>query len=125
MNEKYDLICVFVPNTGEERIDAVLGKIEKKLKAAGGEFEKVNKIGVRRVMTRMRKFKTIKDGNFVEIKFSAPRSVPKDIEGILRISEDVMKHILTKEIVLEAPKEVKAPEAAVEVNPEMLIGKPE
>jgi ribosomal protein S6 len=125
MNEKYDLICVFKPNTPEERMDAVLSKIDKKLKSLGGEILRTMKIGIRRVHTRMRKFKTIHDGFFVECEISSPAKGPFEVESILHVTEELMRHILTKAKVVPVPVQEKPSEEKVEINPEMLIGKPE
>ena len=125
MNEKYDLICVFKPNSQEERIDAVLSKIDKKLKSLGGEITRTEKIGIRRVHTRMRKFKTIRDGLFVECDISSPSKGPAEVEAILHVTEDLMRHILTKAKEVPMPVQEKPSEEKVEINPEMLIGKPE
>ena len=125
MNEKYDLICVFKPNTPEERVDAVLSKIDKKLKSLGGEITKTNKVGIRRVHTRMRKFKTIHDGLFIDCEISSPAKGPAEVEGILHVTEDLMRHILTKAKEVPLPVQEKPSEEKVEINPEMLIGKPE
>ena len=125
MNEKYELICVFKPSTAEEKIDAVFAKIEKKLKALGGELQKVSKVGLRRVQTRMRKFKTTRDGLFVDCTVSCPPKGPSEIENILHVTEDLMKHLLVKAKEVPQPVQEKPSEEKVEINPEMLIGKPQ
>jgi len=125
MNQKYDLMCIFNPKAGEEKIDAAISRIEKKITSAGGTVDKTMKQGMRRVATRMREFKSIKDGYFVTVQFSAPAFVPKEINAAVRVNEDIMRFILTKAIEMPPAEEVKAEESAVEVNPEMLIGKPE
>jgi small subunit ribosomal protein S6 len=126
MNEKYDVICVFNPATGEERIDAVIARIEKKLKVLGGTIDKVSKMGLRRVQTRMRSFKNIKDGYFVELNINSPKNGPAEVEDVLKVTEEIMRHIITKAIVRPVFKdEKKAAEEAVEINPEMIIGKPQ
>ncbi len=125
MNQKYDLICVFKPSLPEEKIDGFVSKLEKKVVSAGGSFEKVTKHGIKKVQTLLRKFKKIKDGYFLEINLSCGPETPEEVFSLLKVNEDIMRYILTKEIV-QKPKEVeKTSEEAVEINPEMLIGKPE
>lgn len=125
MAQKYDMICVFNPSTAEEKIEAALAKLGKKITAAGGVIENTNKMGLRKVNTRMRDFKNIKDGYFVELTFEAPPGVPDELTASLKVNEDVMRFILTRAIPKIAPEEEKPKDQAVEVNPEMLIGKPE
>lgn len=125
MAQKYDLICVFQPSTAEDRIEAAVSKLGKKITSAGGSIEKTNKMGLRKVNTRMRNFKNIKDGYFVEMGFEAPAGVPDELTSSLKVNEDVMRFILTRAIPKIAPEEEKPKEETVEVNPEMLIGKPQ
>lgn len=125
MNEKYDLICVFNPATAEEKIEAALSKLGKKITAAGGTIENTNRMGIRKINTRMRKFKTIKDGIFAQLTFEAPANIPQELNGLMKVNEDVMRFILTRDIPKMIVEPEKGKETAVEVNPEMLIGKPE
>jgi len=125
MAQKYDLISVFNPSTAEEKIDAAVAKLVKKITEGGGAIESTNKMGLRKVNTRMRDFKNIKDGYFVEISFEAPSGVPDELTQSLKVNEDVMRFILTRAIPKIEQEAEKPKDEAVEVNPEMLIGKPE
>ena len=125
MNEKYDLICVFKPGTAEEKIDAAIARIEKKIISAGGTVTRIAKQGLRRMATRMRRFKVIKDGYFTLIAFESPGNIPQEITALVRVNEDIMRSILTRGIEKIEDSAEKAVETAVEINPEMLIGKPE
>ena len=125
MSDKYELTCIFDPKTAEDRIEATLNRIEKKITASGGTMDNVNKMGTRKLLMKMSKNKTLRDGLFVMILFSGPSNVPNDVTALVRVSEDVIRFMLTKAPEkIEAPEE-KAAETAVEVNPEMLVGKPE
>ena len=50
----YELMIVFDPNLGEDKIDVILGKIEAKIKGAGGEVTKTDKWGTRRLASEMK-----------------------------------------------------------------------
>ena len=115
---------MFHPRTAEDKIEASIAKLEKKVSSSGGAFEKVNKIGLRKVNTRMRDFNGIRDGYYIEVVFSSAPSVPHELTSSLRVNEDIMRFIITKAPQEPKPSE-KASEESVEVNPEMLIGKPE
>ncbi len=123
MNEKYEIICVFNPSAGAEKMDAFMARLDKKLSAIGAKIENVVKQGMRRVQTRMRKFKTVKDGFYMMFTVTGPKTVPAEATALLNVNEDLMKYLITKPRALKL--EAKAPEEAVEVNPEMLIGKSE
>lgn len=125
MSEKYVLVCVFKPNLTDSQVDPFLEKIDKKISSSGGTVIKSSKLGLRKMATLMRKFKTFKEGLFCEVSFEGPSSLPDEINSLIRVNEDIMRHILTR--LPEEPKAVeeKETESTVEINPEMLIGKPE
>ncbi len=125
MYELYDLISVFNPTTQDDKLEAFIERISKKITSAGGTIEKASKNGLRKVNTRMRKYKNIRDGYFIEISFKAPANIPQEITSTLRVNEDIMRFILTKAIPKIVIPEEKSAEETVEINPEMLIGKPE
>lgn len=123
--DKYVLVLAFKPGTSEETTAASLAKIEKKITALGGSIQKQTKPAMRRFASRLRKFNGVKEGLFAEFEFEGPGALPNELNSLILVNEDVMRFIITKapeEVQLPAEKE---PEAAVEVNPEMLIGKPE
>lgn len=124
MTRKYDLIFALIPQTGEDKIDALISKIEKKISSLDGEINNICKKGNLRIASRMRKFKNIRDGFYVSMNFSGSPAIPKEIENILKVNDAVMKHIIT--LSNETPSEIKSQEKTeekVEINPEMLIGK--
>lgn len=119
------LVLAFKPGTAEEVTTASLAKIEKKIASSGGSIQKQTKPAMRKFASRLRKFNGVKDGLFAEFEFEGPGALPNELNSLILVNEDVMRFIITKapeEVQLPAEKE---PEAAVEVNPEMLIGKPE
>lgn len=123
--DKYVLVIALKPGTAEAQAEAGLSKIEKKIISSGGSVIKQSKPMMRRMASRLRKFNGIKEGLFAEFEFEGPGVLPNELSALIRVNEDVMRYMITK-----APEEIqqtaeKEPESAVEVNPEMLIGKPE
>lgn len=119
------LVLAFKPGTAETQSESALAKIEKKISSAGGSVIKASKPVMRKLASRMRKFNGIKEGLFADFEFEGPRNLPNDLNSMIRVNEDVIRYVITK-----APEEIqqveeKEAESAVEVNPEMLIGKPE
>lgn len=123
--DKYVLVLALKPGTAETQVEAGLSKIEKKITSLGGSVTKQSKPVMRKMASRLRKFNGIKDGLFAEFEFEGPGALPNELNALIRVNEDVMRYMITKapeEIQLAVEKEA---ESAVEVNPEMLIGKPE
>ena len=119
------MVLALKPGTAETQVEAGLSKIEKKITSLGGSVTKQSKPVMRKMASRLRKFNGIKDGLFAEFEFEGPGALPNELNALIRVNEDVMRYMITKapeEIQLAVEKEA---ESAVEVNPEMLIGKPE
>ena len=88
----YELMIVFDPNLGEEKIDAILGKIENKIKAGGGELTKTDKWGTRRLASMMKKAKKLQQGYYAIIYFKAETSVPAQLQQLLKVTENVIRY---------------------------------
>ncbi|MFA5103905.1 MAG: 30S ribosomal protein S6 [Candidatus Margulisiibacteriota bacterium] len=123
--EKYVLVIAFKPGTGEAQVEAALAKIEKKMTSLGGTIQKKPKPIMRKLASRMRKFNGVKEGLFAEFEFEGPGTLPNELNTLIRVNEDVMRFMITKAPEDIQQAEEKEAESAVEVNPEMLIGKPE
>ncbi len=110
---KYDAICVLSPGLAEEKIDALILKFEKKIKDGGGEVEKTEKWGMRKLQFVFKKHKGFKDGFFLLIKFSGEGKSVSALRDIFRIQEEVIRHIITcvvEEVIPGAEEAVVFPE---------------
>ena len=88
----YELMLVFDPNLGEEKIDAILGKVEDKIKNNGGELTKTDKWGTRRLASMMKKAKKLQQGYYVVVYFKAEASVPAKVQQLLKVTEAVIRY---------------------------------
>jgi small subunit ribosomal protein S6 len=128
----YELILIFDPNLGEEKTGVMVGKIEEKLKSLGGEVEKVDKWGVRRLASMIKKAKTMTQGYYVLVKFKAPTSVPAELRSYLKVNESIVRYFLSLAVVVlpgtssrrTAPGAVAAPSAPEAVEIGEIKGKP-
>ena len=126
----YELILIFDPNLGEEKTGAMVGKVEEKIKALGGEIEKVDKWGVRRLASMMKKAKAMTQGYYVLVRFKSPASVPAELKSFLKVSENIVRYFLTRAVVVlpgtsskrTAPGAAPAAPEAVEIGE--IKGKP-
>lgn len=120
--KSYEVVCIFNPETKNERIDAILKKLEDKIKAAGGEIEGVKKWGIKRLAFTFGKQKKIKDGFYVLMKFRGDGNVPQDLGKQLKVIEDIIRYMIT----IPAPEAMRAEAESgegrkVEIEPSMLI----
>lgn len=87
---KYEVMFIINPTLEEEKREVAIEKI-KAVIAADGEVEKVDAWGMRKLAYPIEKKN---EGYYVVIEFSASPELPKELDRRLRISDDVMRHII-------------------------------
>lgn len=120
----YEAICVFHPESKDERIDAILKKLEDKIKGNGGEVEGIKKWGIKKLAFNFKKAKNIKDGFFVLINFKGKGNIPLELGSYLKVTEDVIRYMIAKsapEALLAAAETQEG--GKVEIEPSMFIKK--
>ena len=114
----YELILIFDPNLGEEKIEGMVSKIEGKIKNLGGELEKTDKWGIRKLGSVMSGAKKLQEGYYVVIYFKAMTSLPRELQNYLKVTENVIRYIICRAVAkpleeiagtaLESKEEIKA-----------------
>jgi len=123
MNQ-YELILLFDPSLGEEKTGLVVTKVEEKIKALGGEIEKTDKWGVRKLASMVSRAKSLTQGYYVLIRFKSAPAAPAELRAYLKVNESVIRSFLSRAIV-EPAAAVPAEAVSVgEIKGEP-IGKPE
>ena len=97
----YELMLIFNPNLGEEKIGQVVSKIEEKIKGWGGEIKKIDKWGSRRLANIFKKTHKLQQGYYVMVYFEAQTSLPADPRAYLKVSEDIVRYSIYKSIEKE------------------------
>jgi small subunit ribosomal protein S6 len=113
----YDAIFVLAPGLPEEKTDSLLAKFEKKIKDNGGEIQKTEKWGLKRLNFEFKKHKGIREGFYVLLKFAGSGKAVLALRDTLRLQEEVIRQIIT------CAEEETAPEEAV-VFPEISVEQP-
>jgi small subunit ribosomal protein S6 len=104
----YELILLFDPALGEEKIGQVVAKIEEKIKSLGAEVEKVEKWGTKKLASRVRRAKKLTQGYYVLIYFRGESRLPEELIAYLRVTEHVIRYFVARaEEFLATPKEEK------------------
>ena len=101
---KYEAICAFHPNTGEEKMEALLARFEKKIKDNGGEYQNTEKMGLRRLSFTLRKNKGVKEAIFVMVNFSGNGDTVTALRDTFRITEEILRYLVSS-----AKEDVAAP----------------
>lgn len=114
----YELMLIFDTNLGEEKIGETTSKIEGKIKSLGGEIEKTDKWGNKRLSTRFKNAKKTTQGFYVMIYLKSPSSLPAELSRYLKVTEALIRYSIYQ-AVPPALKEIAgaaAPDEAVSVG---------
>ncbi|CCJ34053.1 MULTISPECIES: 30S ribosomal protein S6 [Caloramator] len=91
--KRYETLFVIAPNVVEEEIKATIEKIKGVIENGGGVIDNVDEWGKRRLAYEINHFN---EGYYVLINFTASPELPKELDRVLRISDNVIRHIVVK-----------------------------
>ncbi len=89
----YEQLFILRPDAAQEEIDGFLEPIQNLITGAGGQVEKLEKWGLRKLAYRVDKHN---DGYYVLLQFSASADVVKEIERRFRVSDLVLKFLTVR-----------------------------
>lgn len=89
----YEVMYILNADLEEESIDAVVTRFEDVVKSGGGEVVKTERWGKRKLAYEIN---DKIEGYYVLMYFKAPSSVAQEVERLLKISDDVLRHLVIK-----------------------------
>ena len=110
---RYELILVIRPDVADDRSQAVLEKSTRTITAAGGQIVKVSPWGRRRLAYPIG---TYREGSYHIVLFDAPPEVVVELEHGLNITEEVMRHLVTR---IERPTSSRRTEDGEDLEPDV------
>ena len=90
---RYELMLVIRPDVADDRSQAVLERSTRTITAAGGQIVKVSPWGRRRLAYPIGAYR---EGSYHIVLFDAPPEVVVELEHGLNITEEVMRHLVTR-----------------------------
>jgi small subunit ribosomal protein S6 len=87
----YELMYIVRPNVAEDELAGATDKVESMIKGLGGEVSERNPWGKRRLAYPIQRYE---DGYYIVEKIKLDPNRARDLEEQLRISDDVIRHIL-------------------------------
>jgi small subunit ribosomal protein S6 len=90
---RYELMLVMRPDTPDEQVDAIVDKATRSVTADGGQIVKRSPWGRRRLAYPIGQQR---EGSYHILLFDAPATAVLELERGLNISEDVMRHLVTR-----------------------------
>ncbi|RCX15586.1 30S ribosomal protein S6 [Fontibacillus phaseoli] len=91
---KYEVMYIIRPDVEQEAVQATVEKFQGIIQN-GGEITKHDVMGKRRLAYEINK---IRDGVYVLVNFTATPEVVAELERILKISDEVIRYLITKDV---------------------------
>ena len=85
---KYEALYILDSKLSEETTEAQIEKYKALITSSGGEVEKIDKWGLKKFAYEIEK-KT--EGFYVLMNFTAPSSLPLELERQMKISDEVIR----------------------------------
>ena len=89
----YELVLVISPQLDEESFEASIDKYNRLITGKGGNIVDTQRWGKRKLAYPIKHFN---EGNYVLLKFKMKPAFSRELEANLRISEEVIRHLLVK-----------------------------
>ncbi len=89
MRNKYETIYIIKPTVDEEGVKALVEKF-KAIILADGEIDTLDEWGKRKLAYLI---DDIGEGYYVYTKYSAAREIPKELDRVFGITEDILRHM--------------------------------
>jgi small subunit ribosomal protein S6 len=107
---RYELMLVIRPDVPDDRSQAVIDRTTRQITASGGQIVKVAPWGRRRLAYPIDRYR---EGSYHIVLFQAPPEAITEVEHGLLITEEVLRHLLTRD---ERPVKVSRREDGEEVG---------
>jgi small subunit ribosomal protein S6 len=98
---RYELMLVVRPDAPDDRVQAILDRFTRGVAEAGGQIVKVSPWGRRRLAYPIGAHR---EGSYFIVVFDAPSEAIGELEHGLNITEEVMRHLVTR---VERPTAVR------------------
>ena len=91
---RYELMLVLRPDVPDDRSQAVIDRTTRQITAAGGQITKVAPWGRRRLAYPIDRYR---EGSYHIVLFHAPGDALAELEHSLLITEEVLRHLVTRD----------------------------
>lgn len=91
----YELMYIIRPDVEQETVQAVVEKFQGII-VNGGEITKQDVLGKRRLAYEINKHR---EGTYVLVHFVASSEIVNELERVLKISDEVIRHMIVRDVV--------------------------
>jgi len=89
----YELVVILSPELAEEELPAAVDRLSQFIADRGGEVKDINRWGRRKLAYPI---KSHSEGNYLVTQVRLDPNRTSDLEAGLRISEEVLRHLLVR-----------------------------
>jgi small subunit ribosomal protein S6 len=105
---RYELMLILRPDVADDKAQAVVDRTTRQVNAGGGQIVKVAPWGRRRLAYQIDRYR---EGSYHIVLFEAPAGVLGELERGLQITEEVLRHLVTR---VERPTKAARPDGSDE-----------
>jgi small subunit ribosomal protein S6 len=105
---RYELMLILRPDVADDKAQAVIDRTTRQLTAGGGQIVKVAPWGRRRLAYQIDRYR---EGSYHIVLFEAPSDALAELERGLQITEEVLRHLVTR---VERPAKAVRPDGSEE-----------
>ncbi|MEW9699611.1 30S ribosomal protein S6 [Paenibacillus sp. SI8] len=92
---KYELMYIIRTDVEQEVVQSTVEKFQAIITNGGGEISKHDLMGKRRLAYEINKFR---DGHYVLVHFNAEPAVVAELDRVMKISDEVIRHLIVKDV---------------------------
>ena len=105
----YEILYIVRPDLDEEQLEAAVGKVSALIETLGGQHERTNVWGKRRLAYEVNH---LKEGYYVLTEFQIDAGRVPEMESTLKISDTVFRHLIVRRPERKKTADGQQPEAA-------------
>ncbi len=90
---KYEAFYIVKPELADDDVQKIADRFKSLIEDKGGSVEKAAKWDKRKLAYEVKGFK---EGNYILMNFEAPPQLPKEVNRLMNISDDIIRHRIYK-----------------------------
>lgn len=113
VDRAYESLFICPSDTPQKSIDNFIEKIKNAIAPSKGVLRSVQVWGRRRLTYPI---KHHRDGLFIFIDFTGEHGAPESLKNLFRVTDFILRYMITDKVVLNPPPVRKPPQAAAETG---------
>ena len=93
MNKNYEVMFI-VKTMEEEAVEAMVTRVQDLITRNGGTINNIDRMGKKRLAYEVKKQN---EGYYVLVEFAIEPAKIKEIDRVIKINEDIIRHLITKQ----------------------------